>query len=129
MSDRKRIVSHAKCSRSSALEDLRRLKEQGKSGLDAYKVTLTLPYLYHLTRCHVQVDFGDIYDEVDEDSYIKHVKKKVQEEDDFVVDDDGQGYAETGLEIWDQPRDEYSDADDYEGEYDDEYDQGKYNVE
>ena len=68
-----------------------------------------------------QVDYGNIYDEVDEESYVKHVKKKVQDEDDFVVDDDGQGYAETGLEIWDQPQEDYSDAEDdevLEEEYD-----------
>jgi DNA polymerase alpha subunit A len=51
---------------------------------------------------------------VNEDDYNTIVEKRVQEFDDFVVDDDGQGYAETGLEIWDQPREESSGEDEYD---------------
>jgi DNA polymerase alpha subunit A len=46
---------------------------------------------------------------VDEDTYQKIVKKRFDEED-FVVDDDGQGYVDTG----------YDDVDDFSGGSDEE---------
>ncbi|KAG5455606.1 MAG: DNA polymerase alpha subunit p180 N terminal-domain-containing protein [Olpidium bornovanus] len=53
-------------------------------------------------------EYDDIYDEVTEDHYNAIVKGRLKEED-FVVDDDGRGYAENGLEEWDDVReDEYS---------------------
>ncbi|KAF8323497.1 DNA polymerase alpha catalytic subunit [Cantharellus anzutake] len=42
----------------------------------------------------------DLYDEVDEAQYKSIVKGRLQR-DDFVIDDDGAGYADNGLEGWD----------------------------
>ncbi|KAG5455802.1 MAG: DNA polymerase alpha subunit p180 N terminal-domain-containing protein, partial [Olpidium bornovanus] len=53
-------------------------------------------------------EYDDIYDEVTAGHYNAIVKGRLQEED-FVVDDDVRGYAENGLEEWDDVReDEYS---------------------
>lgn len=42
---------------------------------------------------------------MEESIYNSIVQGRLTNADDFVVDDDGQGYMETGLEIWDQPYD------------------------
>lgn len=41
----------------------------------------------------------NIYDEVDENQYRKHKRDRVLN-DDFIVDDNGEGYAETGADDW-----------------------------
>ena len=41
-----------------------------------------------------------MYDEVDEDQYKSIVKGRLQR-DDFIVDDNGEGYADDGREEWD----------------------------
>lgn len=51
----------------------------------------------------------EIYDEVDETTYREHKRDRVLN-DDFIVDDNGDGYAETGGDDWDQPQN-YSDDD------------------
>lgn len=53
---------------------------------------------------------ADIYDEVTEEEY-KAIAKRAMLEDDFVVDDTGQGYAENGLEDWDRPESDYGSSD------------------
>lgn len=42
----------------------------------------------------------DVYDEVDEADYKDHVRRRL-DQNDFVVDDDGLGYADTGADDWD----------------------------
>lgn len=45
----------------------------------------------------------EIYDEVDENAYREHKRDRVLN-DDFIVDDNGDGYAETGADDWDRPQ-------------------------
>jgi DNA polymerase alpha subunit A len=63
--------------------ELRALKESGKKR--SYEV-------------HQQ---EDLYEEVDEDGYKKVVRDRLNQ-DDFVIDDNGEGYADDGREEWDQ---------------------------
>lgn len=91
MESRDRSKRHVSSNnRASALEELKRLKREGKSTLSMY-----------------QHSANDLYDEVEEDEYNSIVRQRVQRSNEFVVDDDGLGYNETGLEIWDQPREDY----------------------
>lgn len=53
----------------------------------------------------------DIYDEVDEQEYRKHKRDQLLN-DDFIVDEHGEGYAETGADDWDANDHRYSDDDD-----------------
>ncbi|ODQ83210.1 hypothetical protein BABINDRAFT_159651 [Babjeviella inositovora NRRL Y-12698] len=46
------------------------------------------------------VEDANIYDEVDEDTYRKHKRDELLK-DDFIVEDDGQGYVDTGADEWD----------------------------
>lgn len=81
--------------RAKRLEELRALRASGKKRLSTYEVE----------------DQGSIYDEVDEEGYKKVVRERL-DEDDFVVDDNGEGYADDGREVWNEERIEYSDSDD-----------------
>lgn len=65
--------------------ELRSLRESGKKRLDTYQV-------------HQE---EDLYEEVDEDGYKKVVRERLNQ-DDFVIDDNGEGYADDGREEWDQ---------------------------
>ncbi len=69
--------------------ELRALRESGKKRLDTYEV-------------HQE---ADVYEEVDEDGYKKVVRDRLNQ-DDFVIDDNGEGYADDGREEWDR-RPEY----------------------
>ena len=70
--------------RAARLAELRALRAAGKTRLSTY-----------------EVDEGtQLYDEVDEESYKKVVRRRL-DEDDFVVDDNGEGYADDGREEWD----------------------------
>ena len=79
------------------LAELRALRQSGKKVFDSYTVD----------------DADNLYDEVDEDGYKKIVRDRLNQ-DDFVVDDNGQGYADDGREDWDrvQRYDSDSDVDD-----------------
>jgi DNA polymerase alpha subunit A len=69
------------------LAELRALRQSGKKAFDNYRVQ----------------EATDLYDEVDEDGYKKIVRDRLNE-DDFVVDDNGEGYADDGREDWDRVR-------------------------
>lgn len=73
------------------LAELAALRKAGKKAFDNYKVE----------------EYDALYDEVDEDGYKQVVRQRLNE-DDFVVDDNGEGYADDGREEWDrgQPQDD-----------------------
>ncbi|KAI1944151.1 DNA-directed DNA polymerase alpha catalytic subunit pol1 [Ophidiomyces ophidiicola] len=78
------------------LAELRALRASGKKRLATYEVE----------------EEDDIYEEVDEEGYKKVVRQRL-DRDDFVVDDNGEGYADDGREEWDSTRriDSGSDSD------------------
>jgi len=78
-------------SHRSALAQLRAARAGGKTRLDAYQVQ----------------EQGSIYEEVDEEGYKKVVRSRLNQ-DDFVVDDNGEGYADDGREDWQNERQHYS---------------------
>lgn len=49
---------------------------------------------------------ADLYEEVDEDGYKRVVRERLNQ-DDFVIDDNGEGYADDGREEWDTRRPGY----------------------
>ncbi|RMZ92711.1 hypothetical protein DV736_g8, partial [Chaetothyriales sp. CBS 134916] len=81
-------------SHRSALAQLRAQRAGGKSRLETYQV----------------VDQGAIYDEVDEEGYKKVVRGRL-DQDDFVIDDNGEGYADDGREEWQNEHRDYSSDD------------------
>lgn len=85
-----------KADRRAKLAQLAALRKAGKKTFDSYEVE--------------QVE--ELYEEVDEDRYKKIVRERLNQ-DDFVVDDNGEGYADDGREDWDrvQQYDSYSEDD------------------
>lgn len=79
--------SALKMSKAAALAQLRALRASGKKRLDLYEVA----------------DQGAVYDEVDEEGYKKVVRSRL-DQDDFVIDDNGEGYADDGREEWQAER-------------------------
>lgn len=78
-------------SRASRLAELRAARKAGKTNFDSYQVK----------------EEAQLYETVDEDSYKKIVRNRL-DEDDFVVDDNGEGYADDGREDWqDERRNDY----------------------
>lgn len=75
----------AKLDKRSKLAELRALRSAGKKVFDTYQVG----------------DAEELYEEVDEDGYKKIVRDRL-DQDDFVVDDNGEGYADDGREEWDR---------------------------
>ena len=75
----------------SKYAELRALRASGKKRLDNYQIK----------------DQGAIYDEVDDEGYKKVVRGRLKE-DDFVVDDKGEGYADDGREEWQTEQQYYS---------------------
>ncbi|KAI9820246.1 MAG: DNA-directed DNA polymerase alpha catalytic subunit pol1 [Pycnora praestabilis] len=67
----------------SKFAELRALRESGKKRLATYEV----------------LEEEKIYEEVDEDGYKKVVRDRLNQ-DDFVIDDNGEGYADDGREDW-----------------------------
>ncbi|KAJ5931802.1 hypothetical protein N7516_006291 [Penicillium verrucosum] len=72
------------------LAELRALRASGKKRISTYEIE----------------DQGDIYDEVDDDGYKKVIRNRL-DQDDFVVDDNGAGYADDGREVWNEQTAEY----------------------
>ncbi|KAK3374895.1 hypothetical protein B0H63DRAFT_562886 [Podospora didyma] len=75
--------------------ELRALRQSGKKKFDTYEVA--------------KVD--DLYEEVDENQYKNIVRERLNQ-DDFVVDDNGEGYADDGREEWDRVPQYESESDD-----------------
>lgn len=82
-------MSKAAAARNKFAE-LRALRESGKKRLDSYQVQQE----------------EDLYEEVDEDGYKKVVRERLNQ-DDFVIDDNGEGYADDGREEWDSKKPGY----------------------
>jgi hypothetical protein len=80
-------------SRADRLAQIRALRAAGKTGFDAYQVE----------------DAEDVYETVDEEGYKKVVRSRL-DQDDFVVDDNGAGYADDGREDWQEEREAYDDS-------------------
>ena len=87
-------MSKAANSRSKFAE-LRALRKSGKKAFDSYKID----------------EADDLYEEVDENQYKKIVRDRLNQ-DDFVVDDNGEGYADDGREEWDREPQYETDSDD-----------------
>lgn len=83
---------------AKALAEYKALRAAGKKRLSSYQIE----------------DQGAIYDEVDEEGYKKVVRGRLNQ-DDFVVDDNGEGYADDGREEWQTERRYYTSS---EGEED-----------
>jgi DNA polymerase alpha subunit A len=71
----------------ASFAELRALRASGKKRGDSYQV----------------VQQEDLYEVVDEESYKKVVRERL-DQDDFVVDDNGEGYADDGREDWSNDR-------------------------
>jgi DNA polymerase alpha subunit A len=80
-------------SRSDRLAQLRALRAAGKTGFDAYEVQ----------------EAESIYETVDDEGYKKVVRSRL-DQDDFVVDDNGEGYADDGREDWQDERQAYDES-------------------
>lgn len=77
-------------SRAAKLAEIRALRAAGKTRLATYEVA----------------DEEQLYDEVDDEEYKKVVRGRL-EEDDFIVDDNGEGYVDDGREDWDEDTSRY----------------------
>lgn len=84
-----------KATKRDKFAELRALRQAGKKKFDTYEVE----------------DAADLYEEVDENQYKKIVRARLNE-DDFVVDDNGEGYADDGREEWDRVQAYDSESDD-----------------
>lgn len=73
----------AKVKAHAGFAELRRLREEGKTRLSTYEVKQE----------------EDLYEEVDEEQYKKVVRDRLDQED-FVVDDGGEGYVDNGMDDW-----------------------------
>ncbi|KAI0393654.1 hypothetical protein F5Y17DRAFT_431287 [Xylariaceae sp. FL0594] len=82
-------------SKRSKLAELRALRASGKKVYDTYEVA----------------EEKALYEEVDENEYKQIVRDRLNQ-DDFVVDDNGEGYADDGREEWDRVQAYYSDSED-----------------
>lgn len=84
--------------RRSKFEGLRAMRKSGKTAFETYQVN----------------DDNALYEEVDENQYKNIVRERLNQ-DDFVVDDNGEGYADDGREEWDRTHVYESDSEDEAG--------------
>lgn len=84
-------------SKAAQLAELKALRASGKTRLSTYEID----------------EAQSVYDEVDDEGY-KSVMRKRLDQDDFVVEDDGQGYADDGREDWHTERQYYESESDEE---------------
>lgn len=84
-----------KVDKRAKLAQLAALRKAGKKTFDSYEVERV----------------EELYEEVDEDRYKKIVRERLNQ-DDFVVDDNGEGYADDGREDWDRIQQYESDSED-----------------
>ena len=70
---------------AAKLAELKALRAAGKTRLATYEVE----------------EEEQLYDEVDEDGYKKIVRSRL-DQDDFIVDDNGEGYVDDGREEWEE---------------------------
>lgn len=82
----------SRADRAARLAQIRSLRAAGKTGFSTYEVE----------------EAESIYETVDDDQYKKVVRKRL-DEDDFVVDDNGEGYADDGREDWQDQKVVYED--------------------
>ncbi|RCK58160.1 DNA polymerase alpha catalytic subunit A [Candida viswanathii] len=75
-------------SRSARREKLKQLKEARRTGRNINVIESDGD------------DYNEIYDEVDEETYRQHKRNQLMN-DDFIVDDNGEGYVDTGADEWD----------------------------
>ena len=78
-------------SRAEKLAELRALRAAGKTRLSTYEVA----------------EEEDLYDTVDDEGYKRIVRNRL-DQDDFIVDDNGEGYVDDGREEWDDGQGRYS---------------------
>ncbi|KAJ4349852.1 DNA-directed DNA polymerase alpha catalytic subunit pol1 [Didymosphaeria variabile] len=83
-------------SRAAALAELRKNRAGGKTRLSSYQVA----------------EEEQLYDEVDEEGYKKVVRDRL-DQDDFIVDDNGEGYVDDGREDWEVDAATESEEDDH----------------
>lgn len=79
--------------RAASLAQIRALRASGKTAFDTYQVE----------------EAEDLYETVDEEGYKKVVRNRL-DQDDFVVDDNGEGYADDGREDWQNEQQAYDDS-------------------
>ncbi|KAM3720368.1 DNA polymerase alpha catalytic subunit [Dirofilaria immitis] len=82
-SSRRSCVSREQESKNRALEEMKRARDTGS-----------------VHRVDVANLIKPVYEEVDEEEYMKIVRER--QRDDFVVDDDGSGYIDHGLDFFDE---------------------------
>ncbi|KAI5952887.1 POL1 [Candida jiufengensis] len=75
-------------SREARREKLKLLKEARRTGRNI------------IIDSDEDTNLNEIYDEVDEEAFREHKRKQLME-DDFIVDDNGEGYVDNGADEWD----------------------------
>lgn len=80
-------------SRADTLAKLRALRQAGKTAFDSYEVE----------------EAESIYETVDDEGYKKVIRSRL-DQDDFVVDDNGAGYADDGREDWQDEKQVYDES-------------------